>query len=122
MSYKILVVDSDEAVLWVVSKFLAINGYIGVRAKNGEEAMDLLVKEKPDLMVLDTSIPGIGGIGVVKELKERAIDIPVIMMSGYDGSSDALSEYELMGYKEILLKPESLYSLLDKINRALEAK
>lgn len=86
--YKILVVDDEKDIREVIEIYLINEGYNVILAEDGEKAMEILKKEKIDLIVLDIMMPKIDGIRLCKLLREKSMKIPVIMLSakveGYD--------------------------------------
>lgn len=78
---KILVVDDSELIRKILQDFLEERQYIVLLANNGQEAMCLLKKDVPDLMLLDITMPVMDGIEVLKEMKKLDINLPVIMIT-----------------------------------------
>jgi len=81
---KILVVDDEDQVIEFISTVLEENGFIPIIARDGEEAMDIIRQNRPDLVILDILMPKQSGIRMYRELKtsESLKDIPVIIYSG----------------------------------------
>jgi len=84
MSKTVLSVDDEDHVREFVSTVLEENGYAPIQARNGEEALDIIRQQKPDLIILDILMPKESGIRLYRELKtsESLKDIPVIIYSG----------------------------------------
>lgn len=84
MEKRILIVDDEDAVREFVSALLEENGYVPIVASNGEEGMDLVRQNRPDLVILDVLMPKQSGIRMYRELKtaDSFKDIPVIIYSG----------------------------------------
>lgn len=84
MAKTILAVDDEAHAREFVSTILEENGYIAVLAENGEEAMEIIRQNKPDLIIMDILMPKQSGIRMYRELKtsESLKDIPVIICSG----------------------------------------
>ncbi len=84
MAKTVLSVDDEDHVREFVSTVLEENGYTPILATNGEEAMDIIRKQKPDLIIMDILMPKQSGIRLYRELKSSEIlrDIPVIVYSG----------------------------------------
>ena len=84
MSKKILIVDDEPDVRTFVGSVLEENGYTSVTAKNGVEGLEVLRKEKPDLVLLDLMMPKKSGITMFQELrKDPALShIPVVICTG----------------------------------------
>ena len=84
MSKKILIVDDEPDVLTFTSAVVEENGYQSVKAKNGVEGIELVYKEKPDLVLLDLMMPKKSGIMMFQELRKdpKMSHIPVIVVTG----------------------------------------
>ena len=83
MAATILMVDDDPATRRLVCALLKREGYRTLEAGNGTEALDLLGKETPDLILLDIIMPDVDGFEVCKAIREapRTSNVPVIMLS-----------------------------------------
>ncbi len=117
---KILVVDDEEDILELVCFGLKKEGYRVLGSKNGEEALQLALKEKPDLVVLDIMLPGLSGIEVLKRLKynRQTQAIPVLMLTAKGEELDRVLGFEL-GADDYLTKPFSVRELLLRIRAIL---
>ncbi len=69
---KIMVVDDEENLLVLIRDLLVSRGFDIVTATNGREALDMLEKEKPDLLVLDIMMPGMKGTDVARKIRENS--------------------------------------------------
>ena len=76
----ILVVDDEPQIRRVLRSTLSTQGYVIMEAKTGEEALEWMRKERPDLVLLDIHMPGMGGIEACREIR-RASDMPIIMLT-----------------------------------------
>ncbi|MCU0491628.1 MAG: response regulator [Chloroflexaceae bacterium] len=74
MSAKILVVDDDTAILDVLVRILQREGYEPITARNGLEALDIVAKQLPDLILLDVTMPKLDGFAVCQRLKDDQPD------------------------------------------------
>jgi twitching motility two-component system response regulator PilH len=121
MQKTILNADDDIDVIIFVSSVLEKAGYKVVGAKNGEEALNKIRENKPDLIILDILMPKQSGIKAYRELKtdESLKDIPVVILSGISKrtflrSQEALTEFggeavpEPEAYMEKPVEPEDL--------------
>src|SRR5260370_1916805 len=79
----ILVVDAEPQIRRVLRSTLSSHGYVIIEAKTGEEAVDAVRKDKPDLVLLDVNMPGIGGIAACREIRESS-EAPIIMLTVRD--------------------------------------
>lgn len=121
MGKKVLVVDDDPDVRLFSITVLEENGYTPLEATNGEEGMQLVRKEHPDLIILDVLMPRESGIRLYRQLKTDAklAAIPIIILSGitrksFLRSQKALTEFggvevpEPETYLEKPVEPEEL--------------
>ena len=97
MIYKILVVDDDRAARELIVAHLKREGYEVVTASDGEEALTVMEKDKPDIVLLDLIMPKLGGFEVLKEIRARYQKrwIPVIILSGKDDLESTKKSYAL---------------------------
>ena len=86
----ILLVDDDPAILETIGTRLQSEGYKVVKAEDGDIALQLALRIKPDLIILDVNLPKRIGFSVARMLKldERARKIPILMLTGRDRDSD----------------------------------
>lgn len=89
--FNILTVDDDIMICDVLADFLKGKGYNVQTAHSGEEALEIIAKEKPDIVLLDIVMPGMGGEATLKVIKERYIDLPVIMVTVMTDEKKALN-------------------------------
>lgn len=113
----ILVVDDEENTRLGLSKLLSQEGYIVDLAANGTEALDLLRRQRISLVISDINMPGMNGIGFLREISRRFPSTNVIMITAYGGVESYLEAMNL-GALEYLHKPvrlDELRSVLKKI-------
>jgi len=102
---RVLVVDDDPDINRLLRVRLKSRGFQVDGASNGEEALRLLDEGmRPDLMFLDVSMPGIGGIDVLKHVRAEGLDVAVIMMTAF-GSEEVAIEALRQGADDYLRKP-----------------
>lgn len=98
---KILVVEDSKNYLWILSQSLIKQGFDVVTAENGEYGLAAVEKEKPDLVLLDITMPKMDGLTMAKKLKESNIQVPLIFltnMSDVKHISDAIEISADVGY------------------------
>ena len=117
--HKILVIDDEIEICKIIDKFLTKHGFMVSTAQSGEQGLELLNKEKFDLLIQDKRMSGIGGLGVLKELKEKKSAIPVIILTGSQDIAEAVDEVKDLGYDDFLFKPIDLNILLENVKRRL---
>jgi serine phosphatase RsbU (regulator of sigma subunit) len=100
----VLVVDDDPGINRLLQVRLRNLGYTVASATNGEEALAAVEADQPDLMLLDVSMPGIGGMEVLHDIRSRKLDIAVIMTTAF-GSELVAIEALRNGANDYLRKP-----------------
>ncbi len=110
MSYKIMIVEDDTAISDLLKEALEKEGYIVSRAYSGTEALMLLEKEKPDLLLLDLMLPGLSGEELLPKLKGI---LTVIMSAKTDIDNKVRLLYE--GASDYITKPFVISELLARI-------
>lgn len=113
---KILVVDDEKNILMLYQSELEDEGYEVVAASSGKEALELFDKEKPDLVTLDIMMPDIDGIQVLRQLKEKNPNIPVIMLTAYDYRDD----FSIWASDAYVVKSSDLVPLKETIRQVAE--
>ena len=117
---KILVVDDYVEIIESVSYALASNGYKVVVARDGNQALALAECEKPQLMILDMMMPKRSGFLVLEKMRrENELPVPVIMITGNEGSRHQ-AYAELLGVSEYIRKPFAIEKLLEAVDRLLK--
>jgi CheY-like chemotaxis protein len=119
---RVLVVDDDPDINRLVRIRLTTRGFTVESATNGEEALAAIAVDQPDLLFLDISMPGIGGLEVLAELRARELDLAVIMMTAF-GSEAVAIEALRHGADDYLRKPfdrTEFGATLDRTVRRLE--
>src|SRR5580658_8013741 len=76
----ILVVDDEPQIRRVMRTTLAGNGYSVIEARSGEEALEMLRTDQPDLILLDVNMPGMGGLEACREMREHS-DVAIIVLT-----------------------------------------
>lgn len=117
---KVLVVDDESHIIELLQFNLKKRGFNVIAAINGEEAIQLAIKEKPDLIVLDVMLPGMDGIDVCRKLRSdvSTSNIPIIMLTAKGEESDKILGLE-MGADDYLTKPFSPRELVARIKAVL---
>jgi len=104
---KILVVDDEMDIRFVIGKMLEREGYETVEADSGEQALEVLSKSSPDLILLDVMMPGLDGYETCLEIKsqETIKHIPVVMLTAKTAESDKIKALEECGAQWHISKP-----------------
>ncbi|MGH7412349.1 MAG: sigma-54-dependent transcriptional regulator [Candidatus Methylomirabilis sp.] len=117
--FTILIVDDERTLARSIKLFLADQGYDAEVAENGDKALELLDRLRPDLVFLDVSLPGMSGIELLKRIKEYDRNIAAIIMTAY-GSIEGAVEAVKLGAFDYIKKPVDLEELKLLAERALE--
>jgi DNA-binding NtrC family response regulator len=117
----ILVVDDERNILTSISRALGLEGYEVEVAGSAEIALEKLGQKSFDAILLDVQLPGIDGLSMLNELREREVTIPVIMMSGH-ASIEVAMEATRRGADDFIEKPISSDRLLLSLQRSLELR
>ncbi|HSN54293.1 MAG TPA: response regulator [Candidatus Sulfomarinibacteraceae bacterium] len=114
--HTVLLVDDEPRFRSATAKVLDRRGFVTITAATGSEALQRLA-ENPDVIILDIKMPGMDGLAALRELKRRAPDVPVIMLSGH-GSEEAARTALREGAFDFLAKPCDIDLLAAKIQEA----
>ncbi|MBT2688660.1 response regulator [Bacillus sp. ISL-47] len=104
MKGKILIVDDQFGIRILLNEVLQKEGYDTYQAANGVQALDIVSKHSPDLVLLDMKIPGMDGIEILKRMRVVDKDIRVIIMTAY-GELDMIQEAKDLGALTHFAKP-----------------
>lgn len=110
----VLIIDDDPAIRETVSDALIFEGYHVETAANGEEALALLDRLAPCLILLDMRMPVLDGWGFAERAKERGLDVPIVVLTAARSARDWAEE---IGATDYLAKPFDLDALLDAVKR-----
>jgi class 3 adenylate cyclase/CheY-like chemotaxis protein len=136
---KILVVDDTPQNVKLLADLLTVKGYAVVTAASGREALELVNKERPDLVLLDVVMPGMSGYEVCRKIRDNPATaiLPVVMVTALDpaqerikgldaGADDFLTkpinQPELLARVRSLLRIKELYDQLGELNQTLEQR
>lgn len=117
----VLAVDDEEHIAEVVRQHLEFRGYRVLTANSGKEALEVLEKETPEVMVLDIMMPGMSGIDVLKVVSQKYPDIDVIMLTALDDTSLAIDAIRMGAYGYVT-KPINMDRLEELIAEKVEAR
>ncbi|WP_339061103.1 response regulator [Tepidibacillus marianensis] len=118
---QILVVDDEEDLLQLLVQRLKRKGYQVDGALSGEESLKMMKEKVYDVGIFDIKMPGMDGIELLKEAKNRVADIEVIMLTGH-GTVETAIEAMKSGAYDYLSKPYNLSELDVIIQKAIEKK
>jgi two-component system KDP operon response regulator KdpE len=113
----ILVVDDEPQIRRVLRSTLSSQGYVIIEAKDGEEGIESARKAKPDLVLLDVNMPGMGGIEACREIR-RGSSAPIIMLTVRNAERDKVLALDA-GADDYVVKPFGIEELLARIRASL---
>jgi len=119
MNETILVVDDEESICQSLKGILSDEGFEVLTARSGEECLDIIEEELPDLVLLDIWLPGIDGIEILKRIKSKHPQMQIIMISGHGTVESAVTTTKL-GAFDFVEKPLSLDKIILAVNHALD--
>jgi two-component system cell cycle response regulator len=120
MATKILSVDDSRTIRLIVGKAFRPYAATILEAANGEEGLAVAAREKPDLIILDVTMPVMDGVTMLTKLKEDPAlkTIPVIMLTAESGRENVLLIAKL-GVRDYLVKPFKEDQLIEKAGRCV---
>ncbi len=116
---RVLLVDDEPAVLGVTQRILERAGHVVVTSSNGSEALSLLAAHTFEVMVSDIQMPGIGGLKLLRAVREHDLDLPVVLMTGDPGIRSAAEAVEYGAFR-YLIKPVPSLELTGVVERAAQ--
>ncbi|HBY21447.1 MAG: DNA-binding response regulator [Clostridiales bacterium GWE2_32_10] len=114
MEQKVLVVDDEKAIVDILVFNLQKEGYNVITASDGEEGLNKALNENPDLIILDVMMPKLDGIGVCKQIRQKNITTPIIMVTAKADEVDKILGLEL-GADDYVTKPFSVRELMARV-------
>ncbi|MDR7078630.1 two-component system response regulator (stage 0 sporulation protein F) [Neobacillus niacini] len=121
MKEKILIVDDQFGIRILLNEVFSKEGYQTFQAANGIQALDIVTKHDPDLVLLDMKIPGMDGIEILKRMKVIDPDIRVIIMTAY-GELDMIQEAKNLGAITHFAKPFDIDDIRAAVRKHIPEK
>ena len=118
MSKKILVIEDDQSMRWVLEKSLTKEGYSVISSPDGRSGLAAAAEAPPDLVILDILMPDMDGLTVLRKLKESRPQIPVIIITAQNIMTHAVEAMRRGAY-DYLPKPFDIPVLVDRVSRGL---
>lgn len=117
MKFNLLLVDDEKEFVSTLAERLQMRGFQPQVAFSGEEALEMLKRNVPDVMVLDLKMPGIDGLEVLRRVKKRHPRVQVIILTGHGSERDEAAARRL-GAFDHLQKPVDLNDLVQVMGQA----
>ena len=118
---KVLFVDDEQELVTTVLERLHFRGVAAVGATSANQALEIIRRERFDVVLLDVRMPGLDGLGMIKILKRENPDLPVIFLTGHGSKEDA-EEGLRSGAHDYLMKPIDLDHLLELVAKVTESQ
>ena len=118
---RILIVDDEKNIVSSLTGILSDEGYEISTTSDGVEALEIIQKDPPDLVLLDIWLPGMDGIEVLKTLKTYNSGVEVLIMSGH-GTIDTAVKATKLGAQDFIEKPFSLDRITESIQKVLQER
>ncbi|MHC1725629.1 MAG: response regulator [Syntrophobacteraceae bacterium] len=119
MKINILLVDDEEEFSSALAERLTLRGFKVKTASTGEQALSLIARKPPQVVVLDIMMPELNGLDVLKKIKTDRPKIQVILLTGAGSTKEGIDGMH-MGAFDYLMKPVPLDDLISKIFEAVE--
>ncbi len=118
MSERILIVDDDPPVRRMLARTIGAEGYVVGEAGDGAQALVAVESDAPDLVVLDVTMPGLDGFEVCRQMRQRGVETPVILVTARGAVADRVAGLDA-GADDYLAKPFDSGELLARIRALL---
>jgi len=116
-SGRVLILDDEAQIRRVLRTSLVASGFVVREARRGEEALEMIREEMPDLLIIDINLPGMSGFEVCREIRESC-DVPIIMLSVRNNERDKVRALD-SGADDYVVKPFGIQELLARIRANL---
>ncbi len=118
---RILIVDDDQFICALLSRYMEKEGYRSIVAHNGNDALEIIRREIPDVLIVDYRMPGMLGLEVTENAKKIAPDLPIIVMTAFAEISGAVEAMRKGAY-DYLAKPFKREELARVVRGALSGR
>jgi len=119
MSHDVWIVDDDHAIRWVLDRALTQAQISSTSYEHGQQLLDALEHNKPQLIISDIRMPGIDGLSLLQELQQRLPHVPVIIMTAHSDLDSAVASYQ-GGAFDYLPKPFDIDEAVALVQRGLQ--
>ncbi|MCP4600362.1 MAG: response regulator [Proteobacteria bacterium] len=118
---RFLIVDDESQFVEAVVERLRLRGLDAKGVTNGYDALKVLCQKPYDVLLLDVKMPGLGGLDVIRKVKEKWPDIRVVLLTGHGSKQDAEEGMQLGAFK-YLMKPVNIEELISILYEASAQK
>ena len=121
MELRVLIVDDEEELVNALVERLSLRGITADGATNGHEALEKIYDGQYDVVLLDVKMPGLGGLDVIRKIKEKWPKVQVVLLTGHGSRQDAEEGRQLGAFK-YLMKPVKIDDLIGILKAATGEK
>ncbi len=118
MNERILIIEDDQAILKILQRGLAYEGYTVDTATEGRSGLMLAREHQPDLVILDWMLPGMDGLEVCHRMRTASGSVPILMLTAKDAVQDRVQGLDA-GADDYMVKPFNLDELLARVRALL---
>lgn len=118
---RVLIVDDEVELVNALEERLNLRGFKAKGVTTGDEALAYLGKNECDVVLVDVKMPGLGGLALVKKIKEERPKLGVILLTGHGSAQDA-EEGAKLGVFDYLMKPVKIDNLIKALHSAAARK
>lgn len=118
---KILIVDDDSVTRGLLREMLGSKKYEVLEAEDGQQALEMLHKQKMDLLIADRSMPRLGGLELLQKLRDDNLQLPTIMISAF-GEERLWAEAIGLGARDYIVKPFKQEDVLHIVEKTLKPR
>lgn len=115
---RVVVVDDEPNIVELLAACLRHAGFDVSTARSGRQALEIILGDRPDLVVLDVLMPGLDGFSVVRQLRGQGVDVPVLFLTARDDGEDRVTGLTIGG-DDYVTKPFSLEEVVARIHAIL---
>lgn len=116
---KVCLVDDEKEFVATLGERLELRGFKIQIATDGEDALQMIEDDPPQVVVLDVLMPGLGGLEVLKRIKSSKPEIAVILLTGQGSTKEGIEGMKL-GAFDYLMKPVKIDDLITKMQKAVQ--
>ena len=114
---RVLIVDDEEELVHALVERLDLRGIEAIGVTNGHDALERIYHESFDVMLLDMKMPGLGGLEVIKKVKEKCPKLEVLLLTGHGSTRDAEEGMRAGAFKYVM-KPVNIEDLVALLREA----
>jgi DNA-binding response OmpR family regulator len=117
---RVLLVDDEVEFVTTLAERLEIRDIPTLVAADGEQALQIMERDQPPVVVLDVMMPGLGGLDVLQLIKRKYPGTQIILLTGHGSTKDGIKGMR-MGAFDYIMKPVQIEDLINKMNEAYKA-